>query len=332
MGDTAKVNAVTGAFGFSGRSIAVKLLERGEVVRTLTNHPNPGDPIADKVTVAPLKFDDPAGLRESLKGVSVLYNTYWIRFAHGDLTFDIAIKNSLALVQAAVEAGIEWIVHVSIANPSEDSPLPYYHGKALVEKAIVESGLSYAILRPTVIFGDKGILLNTIAWMLRRSPFFPIPGDGNYKLQPVYVEDLADLAISLGERVESGERKAESSQTPGPPPTERSRDHSDNVIIDAVGPETYTFNELLELMKSILHSRTLLIHLDPNLAQVMSKLPSIVLKDVILTREEVIGLMDNLLISHQPPTCPTKLSDWLKTNSDWLGKRYISELGKHYTK
>ncbi len=308
MSNQTRVNAVTGAFGYSGRSIAVKLLERGEVVRTLTNHPNPADPIAGKVTVAPLRFDDPAGLRESLKGASVLYNTYWIRFERGALTFDLAIKNSLALVQAAVDAGVKRIVHVSIANPSPDSPLPYYSGKAIVEKAIVESGLSYAILRPTVIFGDKGILLNTIAWMLRRSPIFPVPGNGNYKLQPVFVEDLAELAISL---------------------VERSR-NQDNIIVDAVGPETYTFNELLELMKGILHSRTLPIHLPPALTQVMSKLPGLVLQDVILTKEEVIGLMDNLLISHQPPTCETKLSDWLKANVDWLGKRYISELGKHY--
>lgn len=301
-----RLSVVTGAFGFSGRHIARKLLERGEAVRTLTNHPNPDDPLLEHVTVSPLKFDDPDSLRKSLRGASVLYNTYWIRFEHGKTTFDGAIKNSLALVRAAVEAGVEKIVHVSIANPSEDSPLPYYHGKALVEKAIVESGLKYAILRPTVIFGEKGMLLNTIAWTLRRSPVFPIPGDGEYRLQPVFVEDLAELAIRLG-------------------------DSSENVTVDAVGPETYTFNGLLELMREILHSHTQFVHLPPSLAQTLSKLPGLVLGDVILTKEEVTGLMDNLLISHQPPTCETSLREWLKDNAHWLGKRYISELGKHYS-
>ena len=64
-----------------------------------------------------------------------------------------------------------------------------------MEQALINSGLSYAIIRPTVIFGREDILINNIAWLLRHSPFFPLFGFGKYELQPIYVEDMADLVV-----------------------------------------------------------------------------------------------------------------------------------------
>lgn len=305
MMDTTSFDVVTGAFGFSGRSIARRLLAAGRRVVTLTSK-SPDDPkLADSFSIAPFNFDNPDRLVESIRGAETLFNTYWIRFERGDMTFDKAVGNSRTLIRAAKEAGVRRFVHVGIANPSLDSPLPYYRGKALVEEALRESGLSYAILRPAVLFGDQGILINNIAWFLRRFPAFAVPGRGDYGMQPIHVEDLADLAVNVAARDE-------------------------NVTIDAVGPETYAFGELLRLMKSAVGSRALILHAPPTMVLVFTAILGRMIGDVILTPDEIKGLMANLLVSDQPPTASTRLSDWLRENASWLGRRYMSELRKHF--
>jgi uncharacterized protein YbjT (DUF2867 family) len=304
MPDASK-SAVTGVSGFTGRHIARRLLASGKGVVNLTGHPDRPTDFGEQVTSAPFNFDDPDALRKSLEGVDTLYNTYWIRFAHGDMTFEKAVANSAALISAAKDAGVRRIVHVSITNPAESSPLPYFSGKARVEKLIRESGLSYAVLRPAVIFGNQGILINNIAWFLRRLPVFAVPGDGEYELQPIFVEDLADLAVEHGR----GEG---------------------NIVLDAVGPEVYSLNDLVRLIGQVVHSRTIVVHVNPQLALIGTGLMGRALKDVVLTRDEVEGLRANLLVSSAPPTGRTRLSDWLRQNAEWIGREYMSELGRHY--
>ena len=177
--------AVTGAFSYSGKYITSRLLARGEEVITLTNHPNRPDPFTGKVKAFPLNFQNEQELISTLRGVDVLVNTYWIRFDKDNNTQPKAVENTKILVSAAAKAGVKRIVHISITNPSADSHLPYFWGKAANEKAVVDSGMSYAILRPTVLFGKEDILINNIAWLLRRLPVFGLPGDGSYKLSPV---------------------------------------------------------------------------------------------------------------------------------------------------
>ena len=232
-------SVVTGAFGFSGQQIAKKLLVRGEKVRTLTNHPQPESPLFDLVQTYPLDFDNLKQLTESLAGASVLYNTYWVRFAYGDVNHELAVRNTKLLINAAEQAGVRRIVHVSITNPSMDSPLPYFNGKAELELAIQSSSLSYAILRPAVLFGEGDILIiSNIAFMLKTFPLFAIPGGGEYRIQPIFVDDLAELAVEGGHQ-------------------------SDNYVVDAVGPETYTYEELVRIIRSAIGSRSLLVHLPP---------------------------------------------------------------------
>src|SRR3990172_9212810 len=187
--------AVTGSFSYSGKYITRRLLARGEEVFTLTNHPRRPNPFEGRAKAYPLDFDDAAELTANLKGAHVLVNTYWVRFDKGTNTQPRAVENTRTLVNAAVEAGLKRIVHISITNPSADSRLPYFWGKAKNEKTVIESGLSYAILRPTVLFGKEDILINNIAWILRRFPFFALPGGGSHRLQPVFVDDLAQLAV-----------------------------------------------------------------------------------------------------------------------------------------
>jgi NADH dehydrogenase len=297
--------AVTGAFSYSGKYITKRLLERGEEVITLTGHPNRPDPFNGRVKAYPLDFDE-AGMTQSLRGVDVLVNTYWVRFDKGENTQPRAVENTRKLVNAAKAAGVKRIVHISIANPSAESHLPYYWGKAANEKAVIESGLSYAILRPTVLVGGgEDILINNIAFFLRHFPVFFIPGDGSYGIQPVHVEDLAELAV---EAVYSKE----------------------NYVIDAVGPDSYTFKELVELVGETVGARRLLISVPPRLALLAAQIISLFVRDVVLTPEEVEGLMANLLVSKEPPRGKIMFRDWLKRNRKIVGARYASELKRHY--
>jgi uncharacterized protein YbjT (DUF2867 family) len=303
MTSSERLCVVTGAFGYTGRIIARMLLDRGMRMRTLTNHPRMPDPFDGAVEIRPLHFSSPNELRASLNGADTLINTYWVRFAWGGETHESAVAHTKVLIDAAKTAGVRRLVHVSITNPSADSDLPYFRGKGQLEDFIRGAGISYAILRPTVLFGHGDILINNIAWVLRHFPVFGMPGRGDYKMQPVFVEDFAALAVS-------------------------SIEGDANVAIDAVGPETYTFAELLRMLKEILHSRCAIVPLPPTLAWAASKIIGAIMGDVILTMDEVKGLMRNLLVSNQPPPCSTRLSEWLRQNADSIGAHYASELAR----
>jgi len=300
--------AVTGAFSYSGKYITKRLLDCGEEVITLTGHPNRPDPFGGKVKASPLDFDEATLLRSvtrSLQGVDVLVNTYWVRFDKGENTQPRAVENTRKLVNAAKAAGVKRIVHISITNPSAESHLPYFWGKAANEKAVIDSGLGYAILRPTVLVGDEDILINNIAYLLRHFPLFALPGDGSYKLQPVYVDDVAELVVEGVYR-------------------------TDNYIIDAVGPDIFTFREMVELIGEKIGAKRPLISVPPRLALLAAQFLSLFVNDVILTPEEVDGLMAGLLVSKEPPRGKTRLADWLEKNKDRVGAKYASEIKKHY--
>lgn len=298
-----EVHVVTGAFGYSGKYIAHRLLDTGRQVRTLTNSLDRPNPFESEVQAYPFHFDQPSKLVEALSGASVLYNTYWVRFNKAGFQFETAVQNTLTLFEAARQAGVERVVHVSIANPSEESPLGYFKGKAKLERALMESGLSYAILRPTVLFGKEDILINNIAWMLRKFPLFGVFGDGSYRLQPIYVDDLAKLAVECGEVREDR-------------------------IIDAIGPETFTYRELVKTIGQIIGKPRLIISLPPVVGYAMSMLAGKLLGDVIITRDEIKGLMSGLLCTDSPPAGRTKLTDWARQNANQLGHRYASELAR----
>jgi NADH dehydrogenase len=297
--------AVTGAFGYTGKYITRLLLARGDRVITLTAHPERPNEFGGQVQAYPFDFDRPERLCQNLRGVKTLYNTYWVRFDYGSATFDRAIENTQILFRAALQAGVQRVVHVSITNPVLESPLPYFRGKAVLEQALRHSGLSYAILRPTVLFGPEDILINNIAYLVRRFPFFAVPGSGDYRLQPVFVEDMAELCVQAAG---SGE----------------------NLLLDAVGPDILTFDELVRLIASKINRRVKILHFPPALALLLSRLVGLWLGDVVLTPDELAGLSAGLLVSSASPTCSTRLADWLELNAAQVGSRYASEIARHY--
>jgi len=298
---------ITGAFSYTGKYSTRLLLSRGYTIRTLTHHLKRENPFGEKVQVFPYNFENPDRLTETLRGASTLINTYWVRFPHGTSTFETAVKNTCTLIDAAKNAGVRRIVHVSIANPSVESALGYYRGKARLEQAVQESGLAYTILRPTVIFGLEDILINNIAWFVRRFPVFGIPGDGSYRIRPIYVEDMAQL---IADAV----------------------DQQGNTVLDAVGPEAFSFEELVRLIAAQVDRSVRLVHLPMPLAYVFTLVTGWFVRDVVLTREEYKGLMANLLAPEGPASGETRLSQWLASNREHVGTQYASEVARHFSK
>jgi NADH dehydrogenase len=304
------MHVVTGAFGYIGKYIARRLLRRGEKVRTITTHPerpNPllgAGPFAGRVEARPYHFDQPDKLTDWLRGAKTLFNTYWIRFEHGEAKFEQAVQNTLTLFECARAAGVAKIVHISVTHAT-DSELPYYRGKAEQERALAECGVPYSIVRPTLVFGVEDILVNNIAWLVRKSPIFTMFGDGRYRIQPVFVDDVARIAI-------------ESAELPG------------NPTVDAIGPETFAFEGLVRLIMEAVNPSMKIIRLPPIVGLTIGKLIGWKMKDVILTRDELQGLMDELLISTQAPNGTTKFSEWITANRKTIGNEYTSEVARHF--
>lgn len=295
--------AVTGAFGYSGRYITKRLLEAGHEVITLTNSMHRPNPFGEQVTAFPFHFDEPHKLRDSMRGVHTLVNTYWVRFDHRLFTHGQAVANTKTLFSAAKEAGVRRIVHVSITNPDSASDLPYFRGKAELESALRRLGVSYCILRPTVLFGKEDVLINNIAWSIRHLPMIGVFGVGDYKLQPIYVDDLAQ---SAAQKVEIG------------------RDE----VLEAIGPETFTYRELVTRVGSAIGVKRPIISVSSGLGYWGCRLVGLFVGDVVITREEIRGLMEGRLYVDAPPLGATKLTVWIDRHSDTLGRHYTSEMAR----
>jgi uncharacterized protein YbjT (DUF2867 family) len=299
-----QTDVITGAFGYSGAAIARELQGAGHSVRTLTGHPGRA-PAGSPVDVRPLDFADPEGLARNLSGAHTLYCTYWVRFPHGDVTHDTAVANLRVLFDAAARAGIGRIVHVSILHADPSSRYPYFRGKGEAERYLDSVGVPYAIVRPAIFFGRDGVLLNNIAWLLRRVPVFAIGGRGGYRIRPIHVDDLARLAVTLGAE-------------------------SDNVTVDAVGPESVPFRDMVVAIRKAVGSHSLIVPAPGWLIPPMSVALGAALRDVLLTTEEYQAMAEGLADSSAPATGETSVMDWIAKHGDSLGRTYANELVRHY--
>jgi len=300
-----ELHVVTGAAGYSGRFIARRLLGAGHRVRGLTGHLDRPDPFDGEVEYHLFNFERPDELTRSLEGASAIYNTYWIRFDRGDKTHRLAVRNSKILMRCAAEAGVERFVHVSITNPSADSHMSYFRGKSELERFLADTGLSHAVIRPTVFFGDGDVLLNNLTWVLRKFPFFALAGRGDYRVQPVHPDDLARLALEQGASRE-------------------------NAVIDATGPEIFEFEELVRLLATTAGRKPRILHVPRWTMIACAKLVGLFARDVTLTADDVDCLLEELLVSSTPPTGRIALTDWLAEHGHELGLTYANEIHRHY--
>ena len=301
--ETKEKIVVTGALGYSGKVIAEKLLERNYQVKTITNSLNKPNPFGDKIEMDSFNFEKPEKLTAALTGYDVLINTYWVRFNHNNFNHSTAVANTKILFECAKKAGIKKIVHVSITNPSVNSELEYFKGKGDLETYLKALGVNYSIIRPAVLFGKQDILINNIAWVIRHLPIFGVYGKGDYKIQPIHVDDFADLIIN-------------------------ECFNTTNTIVNAIGPETFTYKELVKTIMDIINVKKRIINTAPYLGYLAGKWVSFLKNDVTITREEIKGLMDNLLYVETAPTGKIKLTDWAKQNKQTLGTTYASELAR----
>jgi uncharacterized protein YbjT (DUF2867 family) len=298
------MHVVTGAFSYTGSYVAQELLARGVEVKTLSRSPAPEHPLSPHVAFGRLHFDE-AALTEDLRGASTLYITYWMRFAARGVSWETVIANTRMLLSAARAAQVRRVVYFSVSNASEDSPYAYFRAKAAAEQAVRESGLSHAILRPTLIVGRDDVLLNNIAWGLRRLPLFLVPGNGRYRVQPISVEDLATLAADVGR----GEV---------------------DLTRDAAGPEAVPFGELVRSIATTVGARSRIIGAPVRLSLLVAGGAGRLLGDVVVTREELAALMDELLVSREPPAGTTGFHDWLAANGQMLGRAFVAELKRNW--
>ena len=304
MTTTAQLDVVTAAFSYSGAAIARELRAAGHRVRTLTAHPERA-PAGTDMEVRPLDFADPAGLAESLRGTDTLYNTYWVRFARGRVDHDAAVANSRLLFAAAARAGVRRIVHISITNPSLSSPYPYFRGKAQVEQSLADSGVPSAIARPAILFGGDGVLINNIAWLLRRVPVFAVGGRGDYRVRGIHVDDLARLCVRLGAGTET-------------------------VTVDAVGPQSLTFRELVDAVRAAVGSRAVVVNVPGPVVLALSRVLGAALRDTLLTGDEYRAMADGLADSAAPATGDTVFTNWVAEHGAELGRNYANELDRHF--
>jgi NADH dehydrogenase len=301
-------DAVTGVFGFTGRALTEALLGQGHEVVTLSRRSGTGDPLAPRLAaIEPLDFSSPAGLASALGGVDTLYNTYWIRFPRGGRTFDDVVRESGLLLEAARAAGVRRLVHVSVVGAAEDGDTPYVRAKGRLETAVRSSGLPFTIVRPTLTYGDGDILINNLAWALRRLPVYGIPGRGRYRVQPVHVDDVARICVEAA------------AEAPGS-------------VIDAAGPETLEYRELVSRVRWAIGSRSLVVPMPTAVVLAAARLLGVLVGDVVLTRDEIRELSSSLLTSSEPPRGRIRLTEWLPAHAGALGRRWASELARNYSR
>jgi NADH dehydrogenase len=300
---------VTGAFGYTGSRIAERLLEAGRDVVTLTRRERTAHPLEGRVRRLPYLFDDES-LRAALGGIDTVYVTYWMRFPRGRSTWDEMVGNIARLSTSARDAGLRRLVYISVSNARADAATAYFRAKAAAEErvraAAAGPSLSVAIVRPTLLYGPGDILINNMAWTLRRLPLFGIPGDGRYRVQPVLVDDVADLCVRVGATDEA-------------------------VEMDAAGPETLTFNELVASVRRAVGSHALSAHMPAPAVLATTRLLGLIVRDVVLTRDEITELTNSYLVSESSRgTTPTRFSEWIHAHGGEIGRRWSSELERNF--
>ena len=297
--------ALTGAFGFTGRAIARQLVDQGRDVVTLTRRIDHADPLARSIESVALDFGRPTDLSRALGGVDTLFNTYWIRFPRGPESFERAIAESAVLLAAAREAGVRRIVHISVVGADHDAPTPYVRAKAVVEDMVRASGLEWSIVRPTLTYGAGDILVNNMAWALRRLPLYGMPGSGAYTIQPVHVDDVARICIDLA-------------------------DGKPGHTVDAAGPDVMPFREMVETVRSAVGSRSVILPMPTWTVLAAGRLLGLLVHDVVLTPDEISELTASFLTSRESPLGQIGFKAWVTSNADSLGRRWSSELARNY--
>jgi uncharacterized protein YbjT (DUF2867 family) len=269
---------VTGATGFVGPHVVHALRAREQPVRALVRDPQRASRLAAWGTeLVAGDVTDPTSLRAALAGVdTIVHLVAIIKGSRADFERVMA-QGTRNVVAAAQEAGVRRIVLASALGLDERSKeaVPYFGAKWEMERAVRESGIEHTIFRPSFIFGKDGGVLPTFVRLARFSPVTPIVGPGTQRLQPIWVEDVAEYyarAIDLPAAA--------------------------NRLFEIGGPDAPTWNEFWERLKRVLGARRPSVHLPFAVLRVQAALTE-KLPGAPVTRDQLtmLELGDNVVRS-----------------------------------
>jgi NADH dehydrogenase len=232
---------VTGATGYIGRHLVLRLVERGDRPRCLVR---PGARIdmlpQGNVEILQGDITNPASLPGAVQGVdAVVHLASVVANVKESATVNYARINDRGtadLVQAASAAGVRQFIYLSGVNTVPGAPGSYIRTRWNAEQHVKNSGIPYSILEPSILFGDHAAFFTALADLLRVAPIVPVPGNGTLRFQPVWVEDVATCLLLL---LEEGGK---------------------NETIAIGGPDFYSYDALLDLIATTTRKRRLKVH------------------------------------------------------------------------
>ncbi len=227
--------ALTGATGFVGGGVLTRLLRRGHDVKVLVRNTDRAARLRDfgGVELVPGGLDDEAAVRSLVGGAeAVVHLVGIIAEAKGQTYQRVHVDATARLASAATAAGVRRFVHMSALGARSDAAATaYLRSKAAGEDAVRRSGLAHTILRPAIIAGPGNVPLKLMCDVLRLAPVLPVVGNGRYRMQPVWLDDVAEVfAVAL--------------------------ERPDLVgTFDIAGPEQLTWHEMMDRLEAALGVR-----------------------------------------------------------------------------
>jgi NADH dehydrogenase len=273
-----KTVAVAGGSGFIGRAIVRRMAATGGIkARVLTRNPDAARKRLDSPNVEFVRADisEPATLAEALKDAvaivdAVQFEGYPVENPARGQTFErVDYGGVVSLIAAAKQAGVAQFIYISGAAADESSSHPGFRAKGRAERAIRESGLTYTIFRPSLVYGPEDKVVNGLAKALKFAPIFGVPGTGHQKVQPVLVDDLAacvTLAI-------------------------QGRGH--NGTYEIGGPDLMTFDEMMRIIMDASGHRRPLFHIPEGLMRAVGGLAEKLPKPILSRDAVTFATADN---------------------------------------
>lgn len=273
---------VTGGTGYVGTHVCRALIARGFLPRLLVRPGSEGripKDVRDRCRVSPGDATNREAVTCAAEGTSAIVHLVGIirEFPQRGITFEEA---HVTATRNAVEAARRWkidrLVHMSALGARPGGPTGYFDTKGRAEEIVRRSGLRWTIFRPSVIFGPGDRFVNDLAGMIRSAPLVPVPGDGKYRLQPVFAGDVA-------------KGFADAVLRPG----------AEGKTFEVGGPERFSYGELLEKIAAGIGRRLRTIHVPLSVLRPAVRILER-LERFPLTTDQLEMLLSESICDHEP--------------------------------
>ncbi|HUO05728.1 MAG TPA: NAD(P)H-binding protein [Candidatus Binataceae bacterium] len=263
--------AIAGGSGFIGSAIARRMAAAGNLeVRILSRNPEAARKRMNLPGIEFVRGDvtEPATLVPAIAGADVIvaamqFDGYPVENSRRGLTFErVDYAGTVALIDAAKKAGARHFIYISGAASDETSSHPAFRAKGRTERAVRESGLTYTIFRPSLVYGPGGMAITMFVRMLRFAPVFGVPGTGKQKVQPVLVDDLAQCV------------------------TMAAQGRGRNGVYDIGGPDLMTFDDMMRVIMDATGYRRPLFHIPAGLMRAIGAVAGM-LPNPVFSRDAV---------------------------------------------